>query len=134
MLQYTVSKLYRDANGNVWRHLAEPNAFLVCWALEDTSRDQRPSHELWHGGRGETKRGEVFPVEPLIEEQSMKTYRVFLTRRTEYEYHVEANSEEEAIELASRLAYEHKIQSVDETPIDGVTEAYAKLAIEERKS
>lgn len=64
----------------------------------------------------------------------MRDYRVFLTRRIEYEYHVAASSEEEAIDLASRLAYEHKIQPIDETPIDGVTEAYAKLAVEERRT
>jgi hypothetical protein len=43
-----------DENGNVWQLFGN-------WVLVDTSRDRRDSHEMWHGGRGETKRGETMP-------------------------------------------------------------------------
>jgi hypothetical protein len=51
--------LLRDANGNVWKRTP------AGYDLVDTSGDLRPSHEFWHPGRGETKRGERSPVAPL---------------------------------------------------------------------
>lgn len=54
-------RLIEDANQNIWRETGGG------YELIDTSRDTRPSHELWRPGHGETKRGERQPVNPIRE-------------------------------------------------------------------